>query len=81
LVVARKGGIIGTMHFEIVCPDGHVRHFPYTNFGDAEFDAGLIDKSGRCRFYATPNELEAKLPVCPGGAHTVRPVAVTPGAA
>ena len=60
------------MGWEIVCPDGKIRHYPYTNFDDAEFDAKLAAK-GRCRFYLEPNELEVTHGPCPGGPHGVRP--------
>lgn len=60
--------------WEIECPDGRVRHYPYTNLADAEFDARLCDDRG-CRLFAQPNELEKSLPPCPGGAHGVRPCA------
>lgn len=51
--------------WEIICPDGVRRHYPYGNFGDAEFDASLYqDKPERCVG-------------CPGGAHTVEPITFT----
>lgn len=68
------------MSYEIVCPDGHVRHYPYTQALDAEFDARFIDREGKCQLYKIPNELEARLPACDKQRpHTVRPVAVTAG--
>lgn len=60
-----------TYPFEIVCPDGLVRHFAYMNQGDAEADAKLAsDKS--CRFYETKSSLEELHGDCPGGQHSVR---------
>ena len=32
--------------YEIVCPDGRVRHYPYHNEGDAKCDAGVCDERG-----------------------------------
>ena len=58
---------------EIVCPDGRVRHFPYTNAEDASADADLCASRG-CRFYATPSDLETSQPPCPGGLHRTRAV-------
>jgi hypothetical protein len=59
--------------WEVVCPDGRVRHYAYGNQGDAEFDAGLCSK--RCRLYPKTSPLERSLPECSGGAHHVRAVA------
>lgn len=56
--------------YEIVCPDGKVRHFPYTNQGDAVVDARVADN--RCQFYPTPNEMERALPRCRAPGHWVR---------
>lgn len=58
------------MKFEIVCPDGRVRHMPYSNEDDAEFDADVAVE--QCQFYPRQNVLEQKHGPCPGGAHTVR---------
>lgn len=51
--------------WEIVCPDGGVRHMPYTNEEDAAFDADLCTEEG-CQLY--PDTLGG----CPGGEHFVR---------
>ena len=60
-----------TYPFEIVCPDGFVRHFSYANRSDAESDARLAaDRS--CRFHSKPNRLEEAFGACPGGVHSVR---------
>ena len=48
--------------WEVVCPDGTVRHFPYHNYGDADCDADCFS-----------NRLVVCVG-CPGGVHTVRPV-------
>ena len=58
--------------FELVCPDGLVRHFPYVNQLDAESDARFAQHRG-CRFYDTPSRLEREAGPCPGGEHAVRP--------
>lgn len=67
--------------WEIVCPDGRVRHLPYINLGDAESDATSIDRKTSvkgaelaCRMYPNPGSLERKHGPCPGGKHEVRPV-------
>lgn len=57
------------MKWQIVCPDGHVRHHAYVNKGDALFDAKIFDQ--RCRRFAVPNEFEYGLPPCEGKPHTV----------
>lgn len=60
--------------WEIVCPDGIVRHNPYHNFDDAEFDAASYTER-KCRgAWPKPSRLEMKNPPCPEGSHTVRPV-------
>ena len=58
--------------WEIVCPDGRVRHYPYINFGDAECDAEVCER--RCQMYPKRGSLERKHGACPGGKHEVRPV-------
>lgn len=57
--------------FEIVCPDGLVRHFPYAHRADAESDAAHATSKG-CRFFEKPNRLEQAFGECPAGSHTVR---------
>lgn len=57
--------------YELVCPDGAVRHFRYYSAVDAESDAALAEQQG-CRFYAKPSRLERAFGPCPGGAHSVR---------
>lgn len=57
--------------WEIVCPDGRVRHLPYANKGDADCDAEVCDERG-CQLYPEPTDLERRLPPCEGKAHTVR---------
>jgi hypothetical protein len=39
--------------YEIVCPDGHVRHYPYHNEDDALFDAKLCDETCKNAFGKT----------------------------
>lgn len=66
--------------YEIVCPDGRVRRYPYHNQGDALSDAKHVTHRGCLRMggvFETPSELETSLPDCPGGEHTVRgPVSI-----
>lgn len=57
--------------FEIVCPDGLVRHFAYLHREDAEADAKLASERS-CRFYPTRSSLEERHGDCPGGEHSVR---------
>ncbi len=54
--------------WEVVCPDGRVRHYPYFNEGDARCDADVLARRG-CEI--DPDWWE-KLPACPGGDHAVR---------
>lgn len=49
----------------IVCPDEVVRHPPYVNCDDAQFDAGLCEQ--KCNFY--PNDPPNG---CPRGQHSIR---------
>lgn len=63
--------------WEIVCPDGKARHYPYTNFDDAESDARLAERKW-CQFYKYPGALEREHGPCPGGKHEVRPVVFAP---
>lgn len=59
--------------YEIVCPDGRVRHYPYTNEDDARADARIYTRK-RCRLYPEPSPLELAQPPCTGGEHAVRGV-------
>ena len=65
--------------WEVVCPDGDVRHYPYHNRGDAEAhadrasDPSWFARRG-CRLAPKPAPLEASRPPCPGGRHEARPV-------
>jgi len=52
--------------WEIICPDGRVRHLPYGNFDDATHDAAYCTERRSCGeavFYA------AGMPPCPQGQH------------
>jgi hypothetical protein len=57
--------------WEIVCPDGHVRHLPYMERKEAEFEADLCDDRG-CEWLA-PFAAEAQ---CPGVPHRIRPASL-----
>lgn len=59
--------------YEVVCPDGRVRDYPYHNLGDAESTARLATER-QCRLYPEPSPLELSCPPCPEGLHVVRPV-------
>jgi hypothetical protein len=60
-----------TSSWQIVCPDGRVRHYPYRNRDDALADAHVCDHRG-CQFYAEQNELETGAPPCTGAPHRVQ---------
>ncbi|HEU5073925.1 MAG TPA: hypothetical protein VFU02_07125 [Polyangiaceae bacterium] len=59
-----------TMAWEIVCPDGGVRHFPYADKSDADFDVTLCAEEG-CQIFPESHWLEATRPPCAGGPHRV----------
>lgn len=61
------------MIWQVVCPDGFVRHYPYNNYDDATFDAAVYDRLG-CRLYDTPNDLERSHPRCVGTPHRVESI-------
>jgi len=61
-----------TTDWELVCPDGGVRHFPYANKLDAEYDATLCADEG-CQIFPESFSLEAARPPCVGGPHRVVP--------
>ncbi len=63
--------------YEIVCPDAKVRHYPYTNLGDAEAMASRATRKS-CRIWPNPSPLELSLPPCPGGEHKVASLASKP---
>lgn len=66
--------------YEIVCPDGRVRHFPYHNEGDATCDAECYTERRNCGEFAGPGcPPEWSDPPCPQGEHTARPVPFTHG--
>lgn len=67
--------------WEVVCPDGRVRGYPYINYGDAESAARIKTERGKCRLYPKPSPIELSQPPCPLGEHTVRPCVFTPPAA
>lgn len=61
--------------YEIVCPDGRVRHYPYHNEGDAESDARTYTRKQHCR--VEPDDPRGwGDPPCPQGEHTTRPIAM-----
>lgn len=68
--------------FEIVCPDGNVRHYPFHHEDDAKAMANAAtrnkkaqdhDKRPGCSPWSEPSDLELRHPPCAGGHHTVRP--------
>jgi hypothetical protein len=71
--------LLGT-GWEVICPDGRVRHWPYVGRADAETD-GHVFSAGACRSHRRAVALEASQPPCPGGAHTVRPTSLLARAA
>jgi hypothetical protein len=56
--------------WHIVCPDGKMRHPPYTDRAEAEFDAVLAAKNA-CHFGPNPAFYEEMNGSCPGGEHSV----------
>lgn len=56
--------------WEIVCPDGGLRHFPYATRDDAEFDATLCAEEG-CQIFPESTWLEPRRPTCMGGPHRI----------
>ena len=60
--------------WEVVCPDGVVRHYPYHNEGDARCDAEVLTRRG-CSPDPLPGPGGIPHPPCSGGAHTYRLVA------
>lgn len=69
--------------WEVVCPDGVKRHYPYHNLGDAKSHARLASDPTRfanrgCRLAPKPSKLELALPKCPGGRHEVKPILMEP---
>lgn len=66
-----KGGTCAG--WEVVCPDGRVRSYPYHNYDDAESMARLATRR-QCRLWPEPSPIELEQPACPEGVHTVRPI-------
>ena len=61
--------------WEVVCPDGRVRHYPFHNEGDARGEARHAT-SRRCHSPKLDlSEIELAQPPCPEGTHVVRAVA------
>ncbi len=63
--------------YEIVCPDGRVRHYPYHNEGDADCDARVHSERVCRTFHDDPPEWND--PPCPQGNHTVRAILLVHG--
>lgn len=67
--------------YEVVCPDGLIRHYPYHNRGDAEAharkasDPKWFAKRG-CRLAPNPAKLELSMPPCSGGHHEIIPIPI-----
>ncbi len=59
--------------WEVVCPDGRVRDYPYHNEGDAESMARAMTKR-QCRIWKEADPIELSQPPCPEGKHTVRAI-------
>lgn len=64
------------MRYQVICPDGHVRHYPYLNREDAAFDCKVFDRC--CQRFKEPNALERELPPCNGKPHSVVPEYLVP---
>jgi hypothetical protein len=68
--------------WEVVCPDGRVRHLPYHNLGDARSHARFASRPDwfakrGCRLAPKTGRLEQSQPPCLGGEHSVRLVVVS----
>jgi len=65
--------------FEILCPDGQRRHFPYHNRGDADSDARAYSRGSPGCGLRSFDRLPDGDPrgACPQGPHTVEPCAFT----
>jgi hypothetical protein len=60
--------------WEIVCPDGLIRDYPYHNREDAE-DMAEVMTTKRCNgLWPKPGRLELEQPPCPEGKHVVRAI-------
>lgn len=59
--------------WEIVCPDGRVRGYPFINEDDARAEASEKTQQ-QCRLWPEPSTLELEQPPCPGGEHVVRSI-------
>ncbi len=55
-------------HYEIVCPDHKIRHYPHSNEKDAECDAEYYTARG-CRL---DEDILHRCGDCPGGSHRVQ---------
>jgi len=69
--------------WEVVCPDGVKRHYPYHNLGDARAHAKRASDPKwfamrGCRLAPKPSKLELSLPKCPGGRHEAKPILMEP---
>lgn len=65
--------------YEVVCPDGLVRSYPYHDKDGAESHVKHANDPAwfanrRCRLAPKPSELESSKPPCQGGEHHVRPI-------
>lgn len=60
----------GEITWEIVCPDGGVRHFPYSSKDDAKYDATLCTAEG-CQIFPESQWLQGAQPPCSGGPHRI----------
>lgn len=57
--------------YEIICPDGKVRTYPYVNRDDAEGDADDCSRHHSMKAFRGRPAAWSK-PPCPQGKHTVR---------
>lgn len=65
--------------YEVVCPDGRVRTYPYHNQGDAESHVKIVNDPAwfaerACRLAPNPSKYELSKGPCPGGQHVARPI-------
>jgi len=70
----KRASDAGCIGWEVACPDGRVRHYPFHNEDDAEGAAERATERG-CRPAPVPCALVLSQPACPNGKHVVRLVA------
>lgn len=60
------------MGWEVVCPDGRMRHYPFHNEGDAASEARRATAKSCHHPRLKQSTLELSQPPCPEGEHVAR---------